>query len=197
MPSSAFHPARQTVTQPSAPTALPVDALLAHRGRLYQYLRRRLANEHDAQELAQEAYLRLLRVGRAELIQDPQAYLYRIARNLVYERGSKSLPADRWADDAELETLEDPGMSPEAAAEQARHAERMARAMAELAPRSRAIVLLFCQEGLSPREIAERVGLSKSMVQKCLANGIAHCRKRLRVQVPLEERGKTPGDKAS
>lgn len=151
-----------------------------HRGRLYQYLRRRLANEADAQELAQEAYLRLLRVSRNELVKDPQAYLYRVARNLVYEQNGRTLPAACWADDAELEALEDPSHDVEVEVEQARQALLLEKAVAELPPRHQAIVLLFCREGLSQREIAERVGLSKSMVQKCLANGIAHCRKRLR-----------------
>src|SRR5690606_20290440 len=56
-----------------------------HRDRLQQYLRARLANEEDAAELAQEAYLRLLRVKRVDLIRHPQAYLFRIAHNLLHE----------------------------------------------------------------------------------------------------------------
>ena len=75
-----------------ASVALFDEAFREHRGRLYQYLRRRLANEEDAQDLAQEAYLRLLRVSRTELVRDPQAYLYRVARNLVYEQGAKAMP---------------------------------------------------------------------------------------------------------
>jgi RNA polymerase sigma-70 factor (ECF subfamily) len=59
-------------------------------------------------------------------------------------------------------------------------AQSIARVLAELSPRHQSILLLFCQNGLSQREISEQVGLSKSMVQKCLAQAIAHCRKRLR-----------------
>jgi RNA polymerase sigma factor (sigma-70 family) len=162
------------------PNPLFTAAFREHRTRLYQYLRRRLANEHDAQELAQEAFLRLLRVTRADLVTDPQAYLYRVARNLVYEQGSRQLPASRWADDTELENIEDPQGTPEAAAERAASLEKVERVVAELTPRNRAILLLFCQGGLSQREIADQVGLSKSMVQKCLSQAIAHCRKRLR-----------------
>jgi RNA polymerase sigma-70 factor (ECF subfamily) len=155
-------------------------AFREHRGRLFQYLRRRLANEDDAHDLAQEAYLRLLRVSRGELVRDPQAYLYRVARNLVYEQNSKALPAASRADDSELEALEHPGDALEITVEHARQVELIERAVAELSPRYQAIVLLFCREGLSQSEIAVRVGLSKSMVQKCLASGMAHCRKRLR-----------------
>lgn len=151
-----------------------------HRTRLYRYLRRRLANEDDARELAQETFLRLLRVARTDLLADPQAYLYRVARNLVYEQTAKALPAERWVDESELQALVDPRGPPELEAERTALSERVENIIAELPPRNRAIVMLFCHEGLSQSEIAARVGLSKSMVQKCLAQGMTHCRKRLR-----------------
>ncbi len=157
-----------------------IEVFRSHRGRLYQFLRRRLANEDDARELAQETYLRLLRVTRNELIKDPQAYLYRVARNLVYEQNGKSLPAESLAGERELEVLEDPQPSLEVATDRSRRLELIEQAVAELPPRLQSVVLLFCREGLSQSEIAARVGLSKSMVQKYLATGVAHCRKRLR-----------------
>jgi len=166
------------VTEPKRNSSLSA-VFREHRGQLYDYLRRRLANEQDAQELAQEAFLRLLRVNRADLVADPQAYLFRVARNLVYEQGTRTLPAGSWAEDTELESLEDPQDTPEAEAERAMLVQSIERVLTELSPRHHAILLLFCQSGLSQREISERVGLSKSMVQKCLAQAIAHCRKRL------------------
>lgn len=156
------------------------DVLDKHRQRLYRFLRRRLANEDDAKELAQESFLRLLRVARSELVIDPQAYLYRVARNLVYEQGCKALQVGRWADESELNDLEDPSDSPEMEVDRATMNQTLAGIVAELPARQQAIVLLFCHEGLSQREIGERLGLSKSMIQKCLAQGLAHCRKRLR-----------------
>lgn len=160
--------------------SLFADAFREHRGRVYRYLKRRLGNEADAQELSQETYLRLLRAPRAELIKDPQAYLYRVARNLLYEQHGRALPPQSWVDEIELETLEDSATAPDAAAEEAHRFELMEQSLSELPPRCRAVVLLFCREGLSQREIGERIGLSKSMVQKYLATGVAHCRKRLK-----------------
>ena len=157
-----------------------LDAAVEHQGRLYRYLRRRLHNEQDAQDLAQEVFLRLLRVTRADLVADPQAYLYRVARNLVYEQNCRIPPANNCADDTELAKLVDPQLSPETAADRATSAALIERVMSELSPRNQAILLLFCQRGLSQREIADQVGLSKSMVQKCLSQALTHCRKRLR-----------------
>jgi RNA polymerase sigma-70 factor (ECF subfamily) len=60
-------------TMPKAEERAAIARLFAdHRDRLQQYLRSRLANEDDAAELAQEAYLRLLRVKRADLIRHPE-----------------------------------------------------------------------------------------------------------------------------
>ena len=39
----------------------------------------------DARDLAQEAYVRLLRLERKDLIREPRPYLYRIAANILYE----------------------------------------------------------------------------------------------------------------
>lgn len=155
------------------------QAFSEHRAALHRYLRRRLGNEEDARELAQESFLRLLRVNRADLIADPQAYLYRIARNLIYEQSAKRLPAHQWADDEELQALADPHDTPEREVERTALSQRLQQVIAELQPRTQTILLLFCQQGLSQREIAEQLGLSKSMVQKCLAQGFALCRKRL------------------
>jgi RNA polymerase sigma factor (sigma-70 family) len=157
------------------------NAFREHRHRLYHYLRRRLGNEEDAREIAQEAFLRLLRVTRLELVADPQAYLYRVARNLVYEQGSRKLPPETRAKDSELESVEDPRDTPETEAERTALVESIVRVIAELPPRHQSILLLFCLNCLSQREISDQVGLSKSMVQKCLSQAIAHCRKRLRL----------------
>src|SRR5262249_59969631 len=52
---------------------------------LVRFIARRLRSVADARDLAHEAYVRLLRVKRKDLIRDPQAYLYRIAANILYE----------------------------------------------------------------------------------------------------------------
>src|ERR1700756_6078583 len=52
---------------------------------LVRFIARRLRSVADARDVAHEAYVRLLRVKRKDLIRDPQAYLYRIAVNILYE----------------------------------------------------------------------------------------------------------------
>src|ERR1700751_6027558 len=63
-----------------------VERLFAEHGRpLQAYLYRRLKTKSEAPDLAQEVYLRMLRVSDPESIRNPQLYLYTVASNLVKE----------------------------------------------------------------------------------------------------------------
>lgn len=155
--------------------------------RLRQYLRSRLANEHDAQELAQEAYLRMLRIKRLDFVRNPEAYLFRIAKNLVHELYSGRRIGV--SGDVDLDTIESDDPSLEELAVLSARRRQVERALAELSPKCKAAVMLQWREGLTQLEIAERMNLSRSMVQKYLAAGLLHCQKRLRRSVEAD-RGK-------
>lgn len=151
---------------------------LKHSDQLQRYLRKRLRNHDDAQELAQEAYLRLLRVNRDGYIRQPQAYLYRIARNLVHELYT-GVPVDPLTNADDLDTVVALDPTPEESADNFRRLKCIERAIKELPVKCQTVVRLSWQEGLTQQEIAEQLNISRSMVQKYLANGLAHCRKRL------------------
>jgi RNA polymerase sigma-19 factor, ECF subfamily len=53
-----------------------------HHGGLMRYLTARVHSAHDARDIAQETYLRLLQLDQVDFIRDPQSYLFRIASNL-------------------------------------------------------------------------------------------------------------------
>lgn len=145
--------------------------------RVERFLRAKLSNPADAQDLAQEAYLRLLRVKEPQLIQDPVAYLFRIARNLVGELYAKAAPAADSVDDTELV---DQGMSTEALAESRQQIERLDDVLRHLSPNCRAALILQRRYGMTVDEIAAELKLSRGMVKKHLAQGLARCRARLR-----------------
>jgi RNA polymerase sigma-70 factor (ECF subfamily) len=164
---------------PKAEQRAAITQLFAdHRDRLQQYLRLRLANEEDAAELAQEAYLRMLRVKRADLIRHPQAYLYRIAHNLLHELYTGRIVNTDV--DVELDLLESDDLSPQQHAVLTTRRQLIERAIEELPAKCRAALLLHWHEGLTQAEIGKRMQLSRQMVQKYLAQGLAHCQKRLR-----------------
>lgn len=174
---------------PKAEERAAVARLFAdHRDRLQQYLRARLANEDDAAELAQEAYLRMLRVKRADLIRHPQAYLFRIAHNLLHELYTGRSPNTDV--DVELDLLESNDQSPHELAVLNSRQQLIEKAIQELPAKCQAALLLHWHGGLTQAEIGKRMQLSRQMVQKYLAQGLAHCQKRLRRYVEAD-RGAT------
>ena len=58
---------------------------MTYQSALRAYFYKRVRRRADAEELAQEVYLRLLRVPDVTAILNPEAYLYAIAKNLVKE----------------------------------------------------------------------------------------------------------------
>src|SRR5580692_5289071 len=63
-----------------------VEKLFAeHRRALQAYFYRRIRTKSDAPDLAQEVYVRMLRVSDTEAVRNPQLYLYTVASNLVKE----------------------------------------------------------------------------------------------------------------
>ena len=145
--------------------------------RVLRFLGARLANERDAQDLAQEAYLRLLRAADSRLIQDPVAYVLRIARNLLHEWYSS--PPESREPAQELE-LVDEGMSVEDLTEVSQQMDRLENVLRHLSPKCQAAILMHRRDGMTYDEIAQALGVSSSMVKKYLSQGLARCRARLR-----------------
>src|SRR5690242_4699598 len=69
----------------SAESGSVIALFKAYRSKLERFLARRAYQPHDAGDLAQEVYMRLLRFPPERVIDQPQAYLYRIASNVVHD----------------------------------------------------------------------------------------------------------------
>ncbi len=155
-----------------------------HSDRLQRYIGARLHNDDDARDIAQEAYLRLLRIDRFDLLKHPQAYLFRIAKNLIYEiYAGKRLTVE---DDVDLDSLEIDDPTPEEVMAHKTRLRHIKQAMSDLSPKCQAVTLLYWRDGLTQEEIGAELNLSRSMVQKYLATGLAHCRKKLRRQIEAD-----------
>lgn len=148
---------------------------------LLRFLARRVRNKSDARDIAHEAYVRLLRLDRKDLIRDPQPYVYRLATHLIHEFELK-----RRADDARLmRWTEEQALTSETVPLHA-HIDapvlraRIHNALEALNPSCRAVVILNRRDGLTCQEIAAHLGISVGMVKKHLAIGLRHCRTHLR-----------------
>lgn len=147
--------------------------------RLLRYLASRLRDGTDADDLAQEAYLRLLRVDNVLLIRDPRSFALRVATHVAYEWGRLSRHRREHVDAGCLDDCEEQGAGPLEQAAQAQDAKALRRALARLTPKRRAIVLMHIRDGMTYAQIAAQVGLSVSMVGKHLMLGLEACREAL------------------
>lgn len=131
----------------------------------------------DVEDIGQEVFLRLLRYRKAELVEHPQAYLYKIASHVATEwsirAASRSLREARW-----LETLQE-GEQPDDTLLRTQVTAEIKRALSTLSPRQREVLRLFFSEGLGHAQIAERTGESLRTVRRHFARGYQKLRHEL------------------
>lgn len=153
-----------------------------HGQNLRRFLASRLRNAAaDLPDLVQEVFLRLLRIERHETIRNPQAYLITIASHVLHQhalrQASNTEPADlmwQWYDMQSV-TEQDPAVQ----LETQQRVAQLERAMRQLSPKARAVLMLHRRDGFSLDEIAARLGMSRGMAKKYLAQALSHCRQRV------------------
>lgn len=164
--------------RPPRDATLAVSAFEQFDKGLQRFLTRRLQSTDNAQDLAQEAYLRLLHLDRGEFVRKPQAYLYRIASNLVYEfrlrERNQPVTFDSEAFDHAAESTAEP-LATEAS-DRMEFEQQLEAILAELPALYRAVLVLRKRDGMSYLEIARSLDLSVHTVKKYLARAVAQCR---------------------
>jgi RNA polymerase sigma factor (sigma-70 family) len=144
---------------------------------LTRFLRRRLPQQIDAEDLAQEVYVRLLRVEKLELIEEPQAYLYRVASNVAAEWRMRACHSKPHSAD-ELDTLVG-ATTPESLLDDADLAKQLDVALREMTPMVRAVIYLKLRDGMSHEQVAQHLGITTRMVRRLLTTGYAQLRESL------------------
>lgn len=147
---------------------------------LFRHLSYKLGDSHWAADIVHDTYVRILEVLRHQVIEQPQAYLYKTASNIAID--GFRLKRRRYFEP--LETAEsEAGAQQDVPHEAVYLHQRMqlvTRALSELSVPCRRAFLLRKMEGLSHQEIAKRMGISKDMVEKHIVNAMKHCRVRVR-----------------
>jgi RNA polymerase sigma-70 factor (ECF subfamily) len=159
-----------------------IERLFAQHGTALQaFLRRRIRVIPDAPDLAQEVYLRMLRVSDSDTIRNPELYLYAVANNLVKENAVLERRRAAWDDIDDSAVQEQLAELPQFDGEidTDLRTQRLREVLAQLSPKCRAAVLLQYGHDLSYAEIAKRLGVSTHMVKKYLAQALLHCRRRM------------------
>lgn len=148
---------------------------------LVSFLSARLGNAQAAEDVVHDAYVRVLERTAAEPIEQPRAFLYRTALNLVIDGHRRNTL--RQIEPLDVLDTEERffSPSPQVLIDHGQRLEMLQRALAELPAACRDSFLLRKLEGLSHLEIAERLGVSRSVVEKNIVNAMKHCRVRIRM----------------
>lgn len=144
-----------------------------NRSRLKRFLAARLGDEDEAEDAVQEVFLKLHQAQPNQPIENPAAYLFRIAANtsidFLRRRQSARIRDSQWADLQASRAAGEPispHPSPERVAESRARLERLVAALEDLSPKVRRVFILHKFEGLSHAEVAAELGISKSTVEK-------------------------------
>ena len=150
-----------------------------YRGPLTAYFERRVRSRAEAEDLTQEVFLRLVRRLDAEAIDNPEAFLFRTAVNLLRDRSRREKTFRNHLSETELRQDRFEGISPERVLESRQALQRALRCLEELDERTRDAFILHRLEGLKYAEIAEVFGVSVSSVEKYIIKALAHLMRRV------------------
>ena len=146
---------------------LPLEPLLM------KYLRRQWPNQSEIEDLRQDVYVRVHQAGGRQIPKSAKALVFHIAHDLLIDRirHEQVVPIEAVADFDELEIAIDTP-SPDRNVIARDELRRLEAVLDKLPPRAREAVILGRIEGLSGKEIAERMGITAAAVSVHLANGI-------------------------
>lgn len=148
---------------------------------LMQFFQRRVHDAAEAEDLTQEVFLRLLNASAQQPIDNPEAFLFRIAHNLLHDRARRemrrrvhgSLPVDASTiDELMRDYVED--RSPDRVLMGKESLAEVLATLDELGERTRNIFILFRLEKMKQRDIAALYGIGQSTVEKHVMKAMLH-----------------------
>jgi RNA polymerase sigma factor (sigma-70 family) len=166
-----------------------LEAFARYRARLANFIRRRVPDQGEAEDILQEVFYELVAAYRLfEPVEEASAWLFRVARNRITDffRRKKPQPfADRAirTEDGEALLFEDllpsPNAGPEAVYARSVLLDEIEAALDELPPEQRAAFVAHEIEGRSFKELAAQAGVSVNAMVLRKHHAVLHLRQRL------------------
>ncbi len=166
------------------------EAFGRDRARLRNFIRRRVADENDVEDILQDTFYELVEAYRLmKPVQQVSAWLFQVARNRITDLFRKKKPGAltndpvAFAEDGESLLLEDLLPSPDAGPEEAyaRNVllEELDAALDELPEEQREVFIAHELEGFSFKELAAETGLNVNTLLSRKHYAVIHLRQRL------------------
>jgi RNA polymerase sigma factor (sigma-70 family) len=163
--------------------------IAAERSRLRNFIRKRVPNEADAEDVLQEVFYKLVEANRLLMpIEHVTGWLFRVARNRITDLFRKKRP-DSFSDaavedeDGELLPIEDLLPSPEAGPEalyvRSVLLDELELALNELPDEQRAVFVAHELEGRSFKELSAESGVNVNTLLSRKRYAVLHLRERL------------------
>jgi len=150
------------------------QAVLPHLGAAFNLARWLTGNDHDAEDVVQESYLRALRFFSGFRGGNSRPWLLAIVRNTCYTWLRRNRMDDSTAElDEDMPAMDSASSNPEAVLLSAARRDLVQRALEDLPAALREIVILREMEGMSYKEIAEVTAVPIGTVMSRLARARA------------------------
>lgn len=155
---------------------------------LKRFLMRRLGNAALAEDIAQETWIRAVSADTAAIVQNPRAYLFRIAANLATDHQRHVGKGIEVPAAVEQLDIADRAPSPEEIALYRSEVARLRKVIDSLPPRCREVFILAKFHEMTYAEVASRLAISRNTVIKHMVTALAAIELEM---LPEEKSGRT------
>lgn len=162
------------------------EQFILHRSHLRDAAARILGCRQRAEDVVQDAYLKINEIAPSFVAQQPVAYLFRVVRNLAIDRHRRaSFESTVFA--AEEDGLDMTGDSdgPEAIMIGSQYLQLVSQALSELPARTRHVFELYRIGDYTQSQIARQLDISTTLVNFMIRDATNHCRSAVTPRIPL------------
>src|SRR3981189_1219944 len=152
-----------------------------HNEALIRFLRGRVGSHHEAREVAQEAYVRLLSLDQPGAVSFLRAFLFKTAANIAIDRRRRHQNFDKVAG-RQLFTELAENRTPERQLSGEQTLRHLGTLIEGMPPKCRESFVMNQIHGLDAAPIASRLGISDSMVRKYVVRALLLCRAHIDIE---------------
>ncbi|PHR60673.1 MAG: RNA polymerase subunit sigma-70 [Robiginitomaculum sp.] len=158
-----------------------VKVFLKQEAKLKSFISRFVYRPQDVEDISQEVFIRAFKAEKTTDILKPEAFLFRIARNVAFnELKKKSNTMTDYIEDNSFYDVVSQEKHVDAKYEDQEQLRYFSHAVAELPARCQRVFIMSKVYGFTHKEIAIQLDISVSTVEKHVATGLIRCRHKMK-----------------